>query len=371
MEKIGNNKYWYCFLAACAFAMMTKWLAAIYLLPIIVLFAYESYKRFRRKELTSRSLVIGAALFFGITAPWYSANLGFILKETHNTILPESSDPQQLWSGANFFFYIYQFITFQVTIFFVPLALLGGFFLARSSSTKRYFILSYILFLYLVFTLVPNKDPRYTMPILIFISILIAYCFVQLMRFSKILGIILTAVFIGYIIVLFSFLSFRAPTFHFQRAKQLPLVGWVDYINLNDNSAHAPDNDSWPQKQIHEVITADAQRKEVKVLMLIDQERFNLGNFLIDRETNKFWNVLTLPAPLTLDQTEEAAKRTLKEYNYVIIAKEHVGVSATRNIAVLEYLTNFIQLHSVDWLIKIASFKTPNKDTITVYKVSL
>lgn len=370
-EKTNKQTYWYGCILAFSLTVLIKWLAAIYLFPISIIFAYVSYNRLKKGELKINSLLIGGGIFLSIVLPWYITNLISLFKETQNTILPEVSDPQNFWSKSNFFFYLYQFVTFQVTLFFLFPALAGGEFLWVSQNKKRYFIFFYILFIYLAFTLIPNKDPRYTMPIILFNSMLIAFAFLELIKKIKTLGITLTILFLFYIITLYIILSFRPQTFHYQRAIHFPILGWIDYININDNLAHAYNNASWPQVAIHEAIAKDAQGKEVKVLVLVDQELFNLGNLLVTREINNFWNILSLPAPQRIDHTDQAAKKLLSEYDYVITARYQIGVPATRNIDVLKFLTNFINLHNTDWFLRLSEFTIPTNDTITIYKVNL
>jgi 4-amino-4-deoxy-L-arabinose transferase-like glycosyltransferase len=348
-------------------SLITKWTAAIYiLLPALISFYYFLKSPREIKKQALETIINGFILFLTISLPWYLINLSSLIKTIPLNLTGESSDPKGLLSLWNWGFYPYVFVNFQATLVLSVLFILGACFILWKKGPR--FPLLYIVFIYLFFSFLQNKDARYVMPLLPFVASVIAFLLINIMKRAKIIGFTLITIILIYQASYLLILSFRNvfPNFTYQRAINFPIFGWLDYINLNDNLAHSYNQDKWPQEDIINTINKDSTGK-INVLCMVDKERFNYGNFLLQRDLMKIDRIEIENPPFTLFTNQSAIDNYLRKYRYVILLNGELGNVATRNISVFNQLKSALEKKKsvIVW-----QSLLPNNDIVTVLKLN-
>lgn len=352
-----------------SFALLTKWVAIVYLLiPVIT-----SLKLSWRKNL---SLLFGAIL---ISLPWYLINFTNILNRAKVSLLAEPADPQVLFSLQNFIYYLQVLTNFHLTWLGMILLLLAIPALYFSKKEKGILITTFIISVYLIFTLIPNKDPRYILPILPFVSVAIAYFLVKIIDKNKFLGILITFLIGFYYSLYFFSLSFGVPfnpkEIDYQRAIKLPVVGWVDYINLGKKTSGylAPKFETiiWPQKQMITDLGSKNPDALTKVLVLVDKSELNAKNLELYQKQQKDV-FIKFRAPYDLSPFSEVSKMEgyLAYFDYVLIPDKSFGPEgALRHLAVLKQLKEYLIHSSPEKVGLIKQYNLPDGDSLFVYEI--
>lgn len=370
-DTFANKRYTRLFFLTAALSLMTKWLALVYLLiPIALTFRRWFTLSGEYRMRSSYHILWGVCVLIAITLPWYLFNTSNIIGQLPANIKGESSDPQAIFSLANFVFYLYIFINFQLTFFPAILFFISLVFFVVSRNSYRLLFLLYIAFIYTVFTIIPNKDWRYTMPVLPFVCMIIGLFLGRLWQIKKSVGEIVVILFVGFLFVYYLLLSFRYPVnFTYQKAVNIPMIGWIDYVNVNDNLAHAYNTETWPQKEILTKILKDRTYNFSWVLVLIDQERFNPGNLLLERDMQALTSVEANGPPDSLFANRDDLVNYLSYYHYAIVAEKKVGVEATRNLTVFNQLKEAIET-DVSIAQGVDRYLLPNGDYAVLYRLT-
>lgn len=366
-RNFSNKKNTMYFFIALGFAALTKWTSLVYIFIPFIISAYYWARSINEHKSISKSPVFKyPLLFFIITSPWYLINLSTFLSQSLPNLQGESSDPASLLSIQNFIFYLHLFMNFQVTFFISLIFLLAStYFFIKNKNPHRLMFGATIIFIYLLFSIISNKDWRYTLPILPFVAIILGvflnFMSEKLKFIGKIAALIVILFLAGYHILL----SFRPIDLTYQRAVKIPIVGWVDYININDNLAHAYNRSVWPQKEI--LTSLKPINNRTWILCLVDQERFNPGNLFLERDILGMRNFEIESPPRSTFETEEESESYLLKFSYVLIAEDKVGNPATRNIAVFFQLKDAVEKKASGFK-KIHTYHLPNGDKLDLYE---
>lgn len=355
------------FFISLGLAALTKWTSLVYIfVPFMISASYWIRSLNEHKNISKSPLFRYLLIFIVITAPWYLINFSTFISKSLPNLQGESSDPANIRSLQNFVFYLQLFINFQVTLFVSLIFLIASvyFFLIHKNRYKLLFG-GTIFFIYLLFSLISNKDWRYTLPVLPFVAIILGVFLNYMLEKFKITGKTVVLLFILILISYHIILSFRPLTLTYQRAIKVPIIGWIDYININDNLSHAYNRSIWPQKEILTKLRPINQR--TWILCLVDQERFNPGNLFLERDTLGMRNFeIESPPPLVFE-TEEESKAYLLKFSYVLIAEDKLGNPATRNIEVFYQLKNSVERKDSGFK-KTKKYNLPNGDKLILYE---
>nr|MBI5455392.1 glycosyltransferase family 39 protein [Candidatus Levybacteria bacterium] len=360
-----NSKYSQLFFIALGFSILTKWTGFVYLVFPFLLTFYKWYKSSNeQKETLKENLTKYLLILFFIIFPWLALNFSSFITQALPNLVGESSDPANLFTFENFIFYIYIFINFQMNLYMASIFIIGSlYFFLRYKSKHKILFAGTILAIYLEFSLISNKDLRYTLPIIPFASIIIGVFLSSLIQKFRLFG-SLTVLTVFSLLILYNIiLSFRPQALHYQKAIKIPIVGYIDYLNLNDNLIHASNRTIWPQKEILSTINAG---DEVWLLCLVDQERINGSSFLLTRDILKLNNIQINSPPPQIFASYEEIKLYLARYNYIVVPQSQVGVPATRNIGVYLQLKAAVEVYNSGFK-KIKTYNLPNGDLLYLY----
>ena len=370
-EGFSNSRYTLGFFIFASLGFLTKWLAFFYLLfpTLIVLWGFIK-KNSQEKIQAKDSLLKGFSIFLLVLLPWYLINIGTLIPDILINVQGEKVDPGIL-SAQNFLFYAYLFINFQLTFFISILFFTSLIFFLVNKYPQRKILLGYILFVYLVFTFVSNKDLRYILPIAPFAAILMSAFLMKLKDRFRNLGRITLFFLMLYLLSYYFLLSFRFPLdIEYQRAIKLPIIGWIDYVNVRDILAHRYNRSLWPQKEIlHDIKNLEPHNntfESIWVVTISDQERFNNANFVLEKEISGFDSIRIEPPPQKPSMMDAEVKSYLLRFRYAVIADKNVINPATRNV---EVLLKFKEEVEKNYYLKIEEYNLPNGDLLTLYQL--
>ena len=370
-DGFSNRKYALGFFVFAAFAFLTKWLAFFYLIFPASLVFYSFLKNTPELKLVAKeSILKGLSIFLLLLLPWYLININSLIPDILTNVQGERVDPGLL-SLQNIIFYLYLFINFQLTLFVFILFLISLVFFAIKNFPNKILIIGYIVFIYVVFTLISNKDLRYILPIAPFTVMIMSAFLIKLKDRFRNLGRLILACLAAYLISYYFLLSFRFPiNLSYQKAIEFPVIGWVDYVNIKDVLAHAYDRTSWPQKEIlSDIESLEPEENGFETIWVIsvsDQERFNNTNLVLEKEIGGFDSLRIEPPPQKPSMSQEEIKAYLYRFKYALVAKENVVSPATRNAGVLLDFKTEIE---ANYYKKIKDYPLPNSDIMTLYQL--
>jgi hypothetical protein len=190
---------------------------------------------------------------FVIAGIWYLPNFNEVMRNLLFFSGARTSQPGMLESDPSVFSfqslsYYSSAVYSQISLFFVILLVIGIIFLLLDKNMRdkaAFFILS-ILFPYLIFTLVKNKDPRYTAPLLVFFAVISAFWVFRIdKRFQNIVVAIIAVV----CVIQVSALTFGVPAFN---TALLPSQAPIDENWMVPDVIYAV-RDSLPANATHQI----------------------------------------------------------------------------------------------------------------------
>lgn len=320
-----------------SFAFLTKWYSPLFFfIPAINLFI-NKLKQDKFKILL-KNIIIGCFIFIILTAPWYLVNWQRFIEISKVTATAELADPQNLLSLENLFFNLKLIIMFQTTFIGFIFFSFSFFLLIKKIRYRPVWLILSILFInYIIFTIIPNKNIRYTMPLMPFIAMIMAcgiqYCFF----YKKKLPLILTSYFLVFFYVFSYFiLSFGLPIYpSFTYSLNLPLLGMTDILYLNNHPVKVIfDKNYWPNKKILTDILNSlnfVNKERIVLLNLIDRgylNNYNLDPILYQDLPKKARKIQVVFIPFLEKYKDEKSMRSFldNEIDFILLPKKYIGL---------------------------------------------
>lgn len=373
-------------------ALLTKWYAFIYLgipllLEAVILFksketSYSNLTLIKTERLVSqipwKVILLSASIILAINLPWYLTNFNSLLVNSGINIKPEEGDV----SGLNFnnLKYYFQLMTnFQLTWLGMIIFLAGILTFIKNQKLNAVKILGSILFIYLVFTIIGNKNIRYTIYLIPLASIIVAFFITKVFSFSKYLGYLLSVVFIFYYLGYFFSLSFGIPIDplkdNFRRTVFIPYLGGIDYINLGKDTSSflAPryQSEIWPQSQILHLISYQTDNHS-SVLVIVEKPHLNPENLKLSQRLENI-NNLDIDAPYSMDPftNPNDLEDYLAKHQFIVIAEKDLGPrGGTRHYPVMLQIKDYLSKTDKIKLDKIKTIPLPDGDNIIIYELN-
>ena len=241
---------------------------------------------------------------------------------------------------------------------------------------KRNYLLPTYFFVYLILTLIGNKDLRYVIFLAPIATMVIAYFLAQLR--DKLVVQFLAVVLILYYLFYYFSLSFGFPVnpqkADLRRSIEIPAFGWIDLINLGkDTSLYlAPTYDQtiWPNAIIATELSKHNPEKKIKILVICEKPYFNQVNMeLVRRQLNLNQMQFFAPYELTSFSDEKLLERYLLGYDVILVANKDLGPEGgVRYFAVLKQIAGYLEENKSNNLIKINNYFLPDGDKLDVFK---
>lgn len=343
------------FFIAAGLLLMTKWTGVIYLVIPALFTLYKIIKSGKIKA-SFKNILFGTGVVLLIISPWYFTNFESLREQTSVNIIGEKgADPQNLLSFDNLILYLRLFINYLATPVLAFIFFISVLTLFRDRVEKIYYLIGMIVFGYVGFTFISNKDPRYIMPILPFVAILISLALNKLSAkpflIRSLIPLLLVVYFIYYLI-----LNFRPVYFEGTRVSlQLPIVGGVNIIDVNEALVKIYERDIWRMDVLLEDFNK-INKKPVKLLIASEYEHINPSNVSAYIKSARIQKIQTetpyiylLVSKYNLDKFPNAKEleNYLTQMDYALVPVEQVGTEFLRNKPALEQIRLYFNRESL------------------------
>ena len=369
-ENFSNTKYTLLFAIAFSFAELTKWTAIFFIIGPVIYTIYQKTqepkiclycgkitydnkqfcskqheKKFQRtsstiSHTTLKNIILCISIIFIIAGSWYIPNFTQVTtnllhgQEYWGTI---EGEPNVLTLDSLIWYP--SAIPQQTGILLFVLLLISLIYLATKKEnfdTKLFMSLSLIT-PYIVFTLTKNKSARYTMPILIFFSILTAYFLIDIQTKQKFAKYLLTIT-----IILLSIQTISLYT--------------------GDNS---PSSEDWHTEDVISLIqqcVLTDNPQHLNVIVLPDHQFVNGRTYSYCAHKQKSNIKVHNAAYLSSDNLN-----TYIPITDFIILKESGKLGGTYNSNV-QHAYNVFNIHISNFTLLSPTYQLPDNSTLLIYK---
>ncbi|MCR4326725.1 MAG: glycosyltransferase family 39 protein, partial [Candidatus Roizmanbacteria bacterium] len=296
--------------------------AFMYFAPIFLWSAATALQyKHKKPVLVLVAFGLGYALCM---SPWWWANRFNLDHYLHSPALRGelATDPMNIMSlytwGFYFkIFFLHQFFPIPALLFlisFIPV-------LREYKKQHVLFMLLYLLSVYAIGTLVTNKDPRYTMPLLISVAVLAGINFSSWPR--KMVGLTLAGV-----LIVFLFSNYINNSYNWPLKKNVsvtttnvPFFEDVEWIGIDDYPVRRYVRGNYPQKTVIADLANISQHNLLKVVVLVNTEGFNDNNLMLYQEIQRAYSLEFHSIGLreSFESTDEI-RDLLAHYPYLLIA---------------------------------------------------
>lgn len=264
-------------------ASLTKLNGFIYFLPMIVWAIYSWFKTDELKIL--RNLGVFALAYMAAVGWWWVINYQNIY--SYLTGLAGSgeklTDPMDLGQWQTWIHYFKLMFLHQLGPVPTIILVVGLIKIGREKLKRIGVLLFFVAVNYVVFTVIKNKDFRFTMPLLPVVAIVFVLAIKEMGRVGRWLAGFL-AFWLGWMFINNSFgLPVKKP---FVLATPTFLMDEVEWIGIDDYPVRSPRGGVWPQEKIVSSFgyrAIDEGRRE-RVLVLVNIAELNDNNLLLARE---------------------------------------------------------------------------------------
>lgn len=358
LERFRQNlkiKDMYLFFLFLCFAQLTKWYAFVYLLIPIIYLLIHFYKS--KKIIPIKHIILNIIMFLLIVSPWYLVNFVILIIKSSRAWFGEAVVRPNIFSFDYFLSHLKLLIIFQLNFFGFIVFILSLIFLIKRKYERKLELIVILIFNYLFFTFVPNRNIRYLIPITPFIAIILGYGTSHLIESKKILIKALCSAFLVYYVMSYFILTFGIPIQpRYKYAFNFPILSWVDIYYLSDYPVKLIfDRNIWPQDQILTDMTQLSKNKETSFFLCADKYYLNADYFNLLILTRKMNNL-----KISSYYRYEDLPNFLKDFDFVIIPKINV-VGEDKNYVSYKPLTIFQQYF--------LSGKATNFELVKTYKL--
>jgi 4-amino-4-deoxy-L-arabinose transferase-like glycosyltransferase len=305
-KQFSSTKWSLLFGVTCGFGMLTKWTFAIFVAAPALWAARKNWG----------NALKAAAVAGSIAAFWYVPQLATIPEVWRRAAAggQNEGDPGSL-SLQGWLFYIRGL---EGSLLFLPLFiafLMGVSVVARrgrsDSFSKWTPLVLYLLFGWLGLLLLPNKDPRYAVPLLPGVAVVTTVAFER----KKTAQIVL----VGFLVFQHALVSFGIPLL----PERVTLIegpaspvryDWNLYTQTYFGLWGRPEQQDWQIEHVLNAVLADAERAPhpVKLGLIPDLPRFDLQAFQFAIELNRY--------PVVLSRAFAADESDLLGYDYLLMS---------------------------------------------------
>ena len=350
--------------------LLTRINAFTYLISLILSIIYvEQLYKYRKTLINLLAIVF---IGFLMAAPWYITNIAKILELSAVFANFESYEPDSVFTIKNLIYNLFIIVNQQLNWVGLLLLGIGSYFSYKLKPKLTIFSLINIGAIYLIYTIILNKDLKYLFPISLFLSIAAAYGYQYLLEQRKAVTTILVSLYIIFFSIhnlVYGFGIWIDPKLGFTELKiQLPwyreddvlnniIVYYVGYYGYWINPAY--DDREWPQKQIIDRLSAQCSENK-KTLLLAGKVNFNIINFeYLKRELAA--ECVDITYPYGLRTTDLFSKHEyLDQFDYFIVPASQVGPVHLNELTALEDLRSTVFELEEDGLItEIRSYSLP------------
>jgi 4-amino-4-deoxy-L-arabinose transferase-like glycosyltransferase len=291
-DNLKNRSYLLLSFLTLSFAFLTKAQSLVYLFFPYVWFFAKSQKN----NEVIKNFFLGILIFLIIAVPWLLLsykNLLFYLK--FSTLAEPLADPTNLLKSTTWFYYLSLTINHVIT-FFVLLFLLPSFyFFFKTKSNYKKFLIGYLFFYYIVFTIVPNKDLRYIFPLFPFVSIIAARGLAEVFSINRtIFGGLFIPIFLWDLFFYFVLSFGIILPLGIHKGITIPYFGDLVYFKTTSYPVKPVEIQVWPNEQLILDLKYLFGNNNISVVIIPNLEKFNDNNLNMFAVRNGFYDFHTI-----------------------------------------------------------------------------
>lgn len=267
-------------------AVMTKWYAVLYLaVPVVWELGVLTHQPRKIWLPAVGNMTLGAVLASLIFAPWYALNWQLLLEQAKVYAGADASQPQALLSWSAIFWYLklayeYQLFLWPFLMMIIGLLVFIG---TEKNALWKWYVVTFLIGQYVIFTLFGNKAVRYSFHLVVFWQFLNAYLIWWLAQKKQILGWWIGAVLVGFYLFLTINLSFGWPvTKPYEKVIKVPGIGWVKLLSITQYPMVQASPHAWPTDEIVNDLLKLSQGQPWRVLVLVDYAQLNISTMYME-----------------------------------------------------------------------------------------
>ena len=372
-NSFSDKKFTVAAFVALGLGIMSKWYVAVSLFIPFALTFLQSLKKNQYKK-TLATVSVGIFISALISAPWFIANkTGFLYYASFYT-KPDFSEPSVLFSLENITWYLKMFASYQIGMWFFAIFLgILGYYLANKNIKNKGFSLSFLLFGYIVFTALGNKDFRYTYYLLPVIASIIAISVTEMHKKYRTVSEILSYTILATLLIQYFTLSYRNYLeIEYKKSIRLPIFEWAPIINLSDYPVQSFGTDYWPNDKIVGDIMELANGKKVKLQVIVEYPQINATNLKMELLFKEAKNV-AINEDFPFETAESLKTRAnivsfLKEKDYILVPENEASPDYYIFEDLLDRVQNVMLSENNDFSEVVKIYELP---TEAVYKTLL
>jgi hypothetical protein len=369
-KNFSSPKYTFAFFLAFAGLQLIKWYGFLYLVVPVL---YVLYKAFIVEKNYSKVLVncsIGSVVFLVLALPWYIINFKELTLLSKLFSTGEFDDPKVKYSVANIFFYLRGTMIYQT--FLVPFVFfVTGLALYFKKNRKiGILLIAHCLLIYVVFTLIENKNQRYIFGLNLVFAFGIAYLIEQINR-----------KWVTYFVFGWALLGFFVSSFNNFKVNGMEAKAWGIIFTgpfydsyQKDPKVYAYKPYKPPIDDVFKFIVSDANMQgieDIGITPLVDYVKVSSATLEMVRGQQAY-DKLYMPVPYYQFEPFKSDYEILKflrdkNVSYVIVP-EYSGPDGLRNKRALEQSINFMRYRSGNWFELIKTFENNDND-LQIYRI--
>lgn len=370
-DDLSNTKYAWLFWLMIVLSSLTKLNGFIYFLPVLLILFFKSFKDIN----IFLKLVIGGLVYVAAVSWWWIGNWSSIYQYLTGLAGQGEAltDPMNLLEWQTWTHYLKLMILHQIG----PITFFIGLFLAfwvPKKDNKNILLLIVTGLIYVIFTVIKNKDFRFTLPLLVPMSIWMAWGGVELIKkINKSFGLTI-------LILLISWLGFNFVENGFGwpikktvvLSSKLPILGDIECIGFDDYPVRAINKSVWPNEKIISDLSEEIKNNDEtrNVLMLVNIEELNDNNLGLYKTISK-QEKLEFGSVGIISQfyNEEEIENMIKKFDYVLVPEENYEASPfySINVKALDQARDWIWMNQNKFEI-LKEYKLPNQKSIFLMK---
>jgi|GEM_PF-4000150 len=341
------------FFVSVALLLSTKWTGVVFLfIPIL----FTSIEILRKKTVTHavKHSLIGIGIILCIAGPWYVANFESLSFLAGVNSTGELGDPTSLLTYGNLIYYFQKIINYITTPAITTLFVVALMYLLVTKGKHKWFLITQLLFGYIFFTFIQNKDARYIMPLVPFIGIVCAVLLNALITKFKSVGTIGVWTIITIFTVQFLILTVRPPVFEgIRKSVYIHGLEWVNLIDVNDSVSKKYDTQVWPAEEIFRDMEMS---NDGAVVVTYEGEYFNPSTLSLYMKKRNYYKTVQSNPIITADasylirqfsSTTFPDKVSIEKYlltaQYVLTSPDTTGVQDIKQKDALEQIRNYVE----------------------------
>lgn len=354
-----------------SFAQLTKWYAGVFLfVPFVYYFwmALGSVEKVRERVVHA-FMGLGVAML--LVLPWYGVNLVSLLEQTVYFSKPHAGNPTSVLSVTNWFYYIAALVNYQVVSITALWLVFSILIWVKSDKDWKWLLVLELVFVYVVFTILGNKNIRFLMPLLPYLAVVMGYGSYWLGQRSKLGSRVLMSGMGLFGAGLFLINSFGFPVTmdYYPVVPVYKVIPFVHFFAVDLSSKSVPYHYrkiDWNPKVVLEDLHKKTGFYDKNILVDIDNPFVSKAIFeMFVLEDYLHFHLDTPPNDdLVSVRSDEEVSEYLKKFDYVIVPKEFVSSGEQFNFVNLDAIRSYILSGNTREFSVISSYQIPNGDEL-------